>query len=56
LRQRGHRLEIYINEKHADDIIKISQSFNIDAKIIGRVESSDSKKLTIQIEKGIFNY
>jgi len=52
----GHRLEIYINEKYAAEIIKISQSFNIEAKIIGRVEPSDVKKLTIQTEKGIFNY
>jgi len=38
------------------DIIKISQSFNIEAKIIGRVEPSDLKKLILQTEKGIFNY
>ena len=52
----GHRLEIYIEEKHAAEIISIAKSFNIEAKIIGRVEPSDFKKLTINSVKGIFEY
>ena len=52
----GHRMELYINHDIADDIIAISKSFNVDAKIIGRVESSTSKKLTIESEFGVFEY
>ena len=52
----GHRMEIYLPQEIAEDVIKISESFNIDAKIIGRVEASDSKKLTIISEKGTFDY
>ena len=40
----------------ANDIIEISKSFNVDAKIVGRVEASDSKKLTIESEFGQFEY
>ena len=52
----GHRLEVYVPSKIAKDIIDISNSFGIDAKIIGRVESSTSKQLTIKSEYGIFEY
>ena len=52
----GHRMEIYIKPEFANEIIKISNSFNIEAKIIGRCEKADSKKLTITSEHGIFNY
>lgn len=52
----GHRFEIYVNENIADEIIKISKEFEIDAKIIGYCEKSDSKKLTIKSEFGEFNY
>lgn len=52
----GHRMELYVNESIADDIIQISKSFNVDAKIIGRVENSDSKKLTIKSSYGVFEY
>lgn len=52
----GHRMELYVNEQIADEIIQISQSFNIDAQIIGRVEKSDTKKLTISSEFGDFEY
>jgi phosphoribosylformylglycinamidine cyclo-ligase len=44
----GHRLEIYIDEKYAADLIEISKSFHIDAQIIGRVEANKGKKLTIR--------
>lgn len=52
----GHRMELYVPEEIAQDIIKISASFNVDAQIIGRVEESDSKKLTITSEFGTFEY
>ena len=52
----GHRMELYVPEAIAADIIRISQSFNIDAQIVGRVEKSDHKKVTIQSEYGTFNY
>lgn len=52
----GHRFEIYLPKEFADEIIEISKSFNIDAKIIGKCISSDEKKLTIKSQYGIFNY
>lgn len=52
----GHRMELYVNEQIANDIIKISKSFDVDAQIIGRVESSETKKLTIQSDYGKFQY
>ncbi len=52
----GHRLEFYVNEAIAQDLIAISKSFGVDAKIVGRVEESDSKKLTIKSEYGTFLY
>ena len=52
----GHRMELYVPEAIAADIIRISQSFNIDAQIVGHVEKSDHKKVTIQSEYGTFNY
>jgi len=52
----GHRMELYVSENIANDIIAISQSFGIEAQIVGRVEASTSKKLTIQSEYGVFEY
>ena len=52
----GHRMEIYVNEDISSDIINISKSYNVDAQIIGRVEYSDEKKLTIISKHGEFNY
>ena len=52
----GHRFEIYVKPEIADEIISISKSFNIDAKIIGRVEYFKGKKLTIMTDKGTFFY
>ena len=52
----GHRMEIYVPEAIAQDIIAISKSFNVDAQIVGRVEASDAKKLTITSEYGTFEY
>ena len=52
----GHRMEIYIQPNYASDIIEISKSVGIDAKIIGEVVKSDKKKLSIQSELGNFEY
>lgn len=52
----GHRMEIYTKPEIANDIIEISESFGIDAQIIGRCEKSGSKRLTIKSEFGEFQY
>ncbi|MEQ8546330.1 MAG: AIR synthase-related protein [Cyclobacteriaceae bacterium] len=52
----GHRFELYADEKRAQDIIDIAASFNIEAKIVGRVEAANVKEVQIQSEKGTFNY
>ena len=52
----GHRMELYVPESIAANIISISKSFNVDAQIVGRVEASKNKKLTISSEFGHFEY
>ncbi|MFN0190225.1 MAG: AIR synthase related protein [Bacteroidia bacterium] len=52
----GHRMEIYVPEIIADEIIAISKSFNVDAKIVGCVEPSEQKKLTIKSTQGTFTW
>jgi phosphoribosylformylglycinamidine cyclo-ligase len=52
----GHRMELYVPEEIAADIIKISQSFNIDAQIVGRVEPAVVKQVTVRSAKGEFVY
>ncbi|MEZ7855966.1 MAG: AIR synthase-related protein [Polaribacter sp.] len=52
----GHRMEIYVSPEVAKEIIAISKSFNVDAKIVGRVETAETKKLTITSEFGVFEY
>ena len=52
----GHRMELYVDESIAEDLISISKSFNVDAKVVGRVEASEEKKLTIKSEFGEFKY
>ncbi len=52
----GHRMELYTDEKTAHEIITISRSFNIEAKIIGRVEASEKKLLTIKGVDGNYQY
>lgn len=52
----GHRMEVYVPAAIAEDIIAISKSFDIDARIVGRVEESEHKKLTINSEYGQFEY
>lgn len=52
----GHRFEIYLPEEYAQQVMEISRSFDIDARIVGRVESSDRTHLTIRSEFGEFKY
>ena len=52
----GHRLELYVAKEVADSLIAIASKFNVEAQIIGRVEASQEKKLTIKSEYGTFEY
>nr|WP_246496454.1 AIR synthase-related protein [Chitinophaga varians] len=52
----GHRMELYVPEAIAADIIHISKSFNIDAQIIGRVEAAAQKQVTVKAPAGTFIY
>ncbi|HQS06512.1 MAG TPA: AIR synthase-related protein, partial [Daejeonella sp.] len=52
----GHRMEFYVPSEIADDIIRISKEFNVDAQIIGRVEDSIKKQVTIRSDYGEFTY
>jgi phosphoribosylformylglycinamidine cyclo-ligase len=52
----GHRMELYVPAEIANDIIAISKSFGVEAHIVGRVEASETKKLTIKSEFGTFDY
>lgn len=52
----GHRLEIYMDEQHAAQMIEISKSFGIDAQIVGRVESAEKAQVTVKSKFGEFVY
>jgi len=52
----GHRMELYVSPEIAYDLISISKSFNVEAQIVGKVEKSDTKKLTIKSDFGEFIY
>lgn len=52
----GHRMEIYVAPSHADEVISISESFGIPARILGRVENAPANHLTISTENGTFEY
>lgn len=52
----GHRMEIYLPEQYAKEVIDISHSFNIDAQIVGYVAESDTRELIIESEHGKFIY
>ena len=52
----GHRMEVYVPQEIANDIIAISNSFGVEAQIVGRVEASQTKKLPIESEFGKFEY
>lgn len=52
----GHRMEIYVPQEIAQEIIAISQSFGVDAQVIGRVEKMNGKQVTVRSEVGEFVY
>ena len=52
----GHRMELYVDKNSAKDIIKIANSFNLEAKVIGYVERAVGKKLTIESPGGTLVY
>ena len=52
----GHRMELYVDEAISNDLIAISKSFQVDAQIVGRVEASSQKQVTIKSEHGTFIY
>jgi phosphoribosylformylglycinamidine cyclo-ligase len=52
----GHRMEIYLEEKFAAEVIALSKTFGVDAKVIGRVEPSSQKQVTVISGKGSFIY
>ena len=52
----GHRMEIYLDEKHAGEVISISQSFGVEAQIIGHVEPAAQKQVTIKSPTGEYHY
>lgn len=52
----GHRMEVYTDQETAKAVIEISKSFNVDARIIGRVEAFEGKKVTVKSEFGEFTY
>jgi len=52
----GHRMELYVPQEIAEDLINISKSFGVDAQIVGRVEKSATKKLSIKSTYGKFEY
>ena len=52
----GHRMEVYLDERYAEEIIDIAESYGVEAQIIGRVEPQEGKKVTIRSEHGTFEY
>jgi phosphoribosylformylglycinamidine cyclo-ligase len=52
----GHRMEIYIAPEHAGEVMNLSKSFGVDARIVGRIEESNTTELIIQSESGTFRY
>ena len=52
----GHRMEVYVSEQLAPEIIQIAEQFGVAAQVVGRVEASPNKKVTISSEHGVFTY
>lgn len=52
----GHRMEIYLDQKFADQVCEIARKFNVDAKVVGRVEAADRKQVTVRSTVGEFTY
>jgi len=52
----GHRMEVYLDEKYAQQVINISKNFGVDAQVVGRVEKSSEKQVTIKSSNFEFTY
>lgn len=52
----GHRMEVYLEERYAEEVIDIAEGLGVEAKIIGRVLPHDGKKVTVQGAHGTFEY
>jgi phosphoribosylformylglycinamidine cyclo-ligase len=52
----GHRMEVYLPQQYAEQVISIAEGFGIEAKVIGRVEMADKKQVTLKTENGVFEY
>lgn len=52
----GHRMEIYLDSRHASEVIDIAESFGVEAKIIGKVKADSERRLTISGEHGTYHY
>jgi len=52
----GHRMELYVPEARAKEIIAISDSFDIEARMVGRVEAASTKEVVLKSEYGEFSY
>jgi phosphoribosylformylglycinamidine cyclo-ligase len=52
----GHRMEVYCNSEIAEEVIRISKSFNVDAQIVGRVEAGNEKQLSLRTPNGELVY
>lgn len=52
----GHRMELFVPEAYADDLIQISKGFGVDAKVIGRVEEAEENRLTLKSPYGTYTY
>ena len=52
----GHRMEVYVTPEDAQAVIDVAKSFNIDARIVGRVDDAPANRLTIKSEHGVFEY
>ena len=52
----GHRMELYLNQERADELMSIAEKFNLDAKVIGRVEASENPELIVESKHGKFEY
>jgi phosphoribosylformylglycinamidine cyclo-ligase len=52
----GHRMEVYVSEELAPEIIRIAEGFGIAAQVVGRVEAAAEKQVTISSQHGEFTY
>jgi len=52
----GHRMEVYLDEAHAQEVIEISRSFGVEAQIVGRVEAAAEASVQLHTPYGSFSY